>query len=578
MKKTLLLLVAALLPLLVSADPVEINGIWYNLIPKAKQAEVTQNPNGYTGHVEIPSTVNYDGKTYDVTSIGEYAFIIFYDGEERYSSSISSVTIPNSVTSIGEYAFLQCENLVSVTIPESVVKIGNSAFLDCFSLTSVHISSIDDWRNISFSNSASNPLYHAKNLYLNGKLVTELTIPDGVTSIGDYVFYNCSNLTDITLPNSVTNIGGYAFYGCSSLTSINIPENVTSIGHGAFYDCSSLTSINIPEGVTGIGVYAFRNCSSLATINIPESSQLTMISDEAFYNCTNLTSIIIPDGVTYIGWGAFYNCSNLASVMMPKRVYVIGDYAFYGCSSLTSITIPKIAFSEDRIGEQAFANCTELTDVYCYADVVPYNTSISAFEGSYPEHMTLHVPVILLNEYKATAPWSSFGKYETIAGEEFLGKCSTPTISYVDGRVVLTCATEGATIKSNTLVNGAGDRTESEFELIPTYTITVYATKTQYEDSDVISATLCWIPCAGNHEGEGIINIPSKPVLIKEQGGTLVLSGLVDGTEVAVYDMMGTEFATAVVANGTATLATSLGTGSTAIVKIGTQSVKVLIK
>ena len=542
MKKTLLLLVAALLPLLVSADPVEINGIWYNLIPKAKQAEVTQNPSGYTGHVEIPSTVSYDGKTYDVTSIGEYAFIKFYvsdeDGEEEYYRSISSVTIPNSVMSIGEGAFLQCEYLVSVTIPESVIKIGNSAFSECTNLSSVVISK-------------------------------------GVTSIGNGAFYNCSRLTSINIPESVTSIGSSAFAGSGSLTSINIPESVTSIGEYAFSGCSSLTSINIPEGVTSLSG-TFGRCSSLTSIIIP--SNVTYIGDKTFDECTSLTTIDIPDGVTYIGWGAFYNCSNLASVTMPKRMVAIGDYAFYGCSSLTSITIPKMDFAESHIGEQAFANCTELTDVYCYADVVPFYTNISAFEGSYPEHMTLHVPVTLLNEYKATAPWSSFGKYEAIAGDEFFGKCATPMICYVDGRVLLTCATEDATIKSNTIANGAGDRTDYEFELIPTYTITAYATKVQYEDSDVISATLCWIPCAENHEGEGIINIPSKPVLIKEQGGTLVLSGLVDGTEVAVYDMMGTEFATAVVANGTATLATSLGTESTAIVKIGTQSVKVLIK
>lgn len=536
MKKTLLLLVAALLPLLVSADPVEINGIWYNLIPKAKQAEVTQNPNGYTGHVEIPSTVNYDGKTYDVTSIGEYAFI-FYDGEGYYNS-ISSVTIPNSVTSIGDGAFIQCENLVSVTIPESVIKIGNNAFSSCTNLSSVVISI-------------------------------------GVTSIGDGAFCECGSLTSISIPESVTSIGSSAFAGCGSLTSINIPESVTSIGGNTFYNCSSLTSINIPEGVTSLSG-TFGGCSSLTSIIIP--SNVTYIGSGTFSECTSLTSIDIPESVMSIDSYAFSGCSGLVSVTMPKRVYVIGDYAFYGCSSLTSITIPKIAFSEDRIGDKAFANCTELTDVYCYADVVPYNTNVSAFEGSYPEHMTLHVPITLLNEYKATAPWSSFGKFETIAGEEFLGKCSTPTISYVDGRVVLTCATEDATIKSNTIANGTGDRTDYEFELIPTYTITVYATKTQYEDSDTISATLCWMPCAENHEGEGIINIPSKPVLIKEQGGTLVLSGLVDGTEVAVYDMMGTELATAVVANGTATLATSLGSGSTAIVKIGTQSVKVLIK
>lgn len=449
MKKRLLLLVAALLPLLASADPVEINGIWYNLIPKAKQAEVTQNPSGYTGHVEIPSTVNYDGKTYDVTSIGEYAFY--------YCSSLTSITIPESIISVGEQAFNTCRSLIAINIPKSVTSIGEGAFASCESLTTINIPE-------------------------NSQL----------TSIGNGAFSDCSSLTSVNIPDGVTSIGEIAFWSCSSLTTINIPENsqLTSIGFAAFSGCSILTSITIPESVTSIGNEAFSNCRSLTSITIP--SKITYIGSSTFSGCSSLTTIDIPESVMAIGNYAFNYCSSLVSVAMPKRVYLVGDYAFYGCSSLTSITIPKIAFSEDRIGDKAFANCTELTDVYCYADVVPYNTSISAFEGSYPEYMTLHVPVNLLNEYKSTAPWSSFGKFETIAA--------------------------------------------------------------------------------------GIINIPSKPVLITEQGGTLVLSGLVDGTEVAVYDMMGTEFATAVVANGTATLATSLGTGSTAIVKIGTQSVKVLIK
>ena len=168
--------------------------------------------------------------------------------------------------------------------------------------------------------------------------VTSITIPNSVTSIGEYAFYGCTGLTSITIPNSVTSIGEYAFYGCTGLTSINIPNSVTSIVGYAFSGCTGLTSITIPNSVTSIGSSAFYGCTGLTSITIPNS--VTSIGNGAFYGCTGLTSITIPNSVTSIGNGAFSGCTGLTSITIPNSVTSIGLNAFSGCTGLTSITMP----------------------------------------------------------------------------------------------------------------------------------------------------------------------------------------------------------------------------------------------
>ena len=159
-------------------------------------------PDEYSGNVVIPETVNFNNKTYSVTSIGDEAFM---------NCALTSVTIPSSVTSIGARAFAGTD-LTSVTIPNGVTSIGDGAFY--------------------------------------GTDLTSVTIPNDVTSIGDGAFMYCGKLASVTIGTSVTSIGKFAFYFCRSLTSLTISNSVTTIGDGAFEGCSSLTSITIPNSVT----------------------------------------------------------------------------------------------------------------------------------------------------------------------------------------------------------------------------------------------------------------------------------------------------------------------------------------
>ena len=171
--------------------------------------------------------------------------------------------------------------------------------------------------------------------------------------LGNWAFYGCSGLTSLTIPSGVTSIGEDAFEGCSGLTSLTIPSGVTSISDGAFEYCSGLTSLTIPSGVTSISDYAFRGCSGLTSLTIP--SGVTEIGESAFRGCSGLTSLTIPSSVTSIGWAAFRGCSGLTSLTLPSGVTEIGDWAFDGCSGLTSIYVYTKKLPE--LGYNVFNRC-----------------------------------------------------------------------------------------------------------------------------------------------------------------------------------------------------------------------------
>ena len=510
------------------ADAVEIDGIYYNLIIKAKEAEVVAG--SYLGDVVIPEKVKYEDETYSVTSIGGSAFY--------GCNKLTSIEIPNSVTSIGDEAFRGCYGLTSIEIPNSVTSIDGSAFYDCSGLTSIEI-------------------------------------PNSVTSISHSAFSHCSGLTSITIPNSVTSIGSFAFRSCSGLTSVEIPNSVTSISNDAFSGCYGLTSIEIPNSVTSIGSYAFSGCYGLTSIEIPNS--VTTINSYAFAGCSGLTSIEIPNSVTSIGFDAFRGCTSLTFITIPNSVTSIGYDAFYGCSGLTSVTITN---SVTSIGYEAFASCKELADVYCYAKTVP-STQDNAFMDSYIEYATLHVPVAAYDKYKNTVPWSGFGKIVTLESElPEPKKCEMPTISYESGQLKFDCATEDVEYVSEITDTDIKKYYESSISLTATYHISVYAMKTGYDNSEVATATLCWIDVEPKAEGitNSVSEVKAFPVLIQSSGGVITVQGIDDGQQVVVYSVNGMQEGMSVSHNSMATVPTNLQPGNIAIIKIGTKSVKFVVK
>ena len=246
------------------------------------------------------------------------------------------------------------------------------------------------------------------NTYKDGVGIIEFNAP--ITKIGDWAFYDCSNLTSVTIPDRVTKIGSYAFKTCINLTSITIPDSVTTIGYAAFSGCSSLTSVTIPDSVTTIGDYAFYNCSSLTSVYISDLSAWCRISFERadanplcyvanlYLNNELVTDLVIPSDITEIKNYAFFNCSSLTSVTIPDSVTTIGDGAFYDCSSLTSVTIPN---SVTTIGNEAFYGCTGELVVNCN---IPSASRpwYSAFYGSKFTTVTIGGSVTTIGDYAFT--------------------------------------------------------------------------------------------------------------------------------------------------------------------------------
>ena len=398
----------------------------------------------------IPSQIEVDDVKYDVIEIGEYGFYharlvksvtipnsVTKIGAHAFESCtyFSSFTIPESVTEIGEYAFSNCWNLTSITIPESVTeikgntfsncwnltsvsipnsvtKIGTEAFYGCSSLTSVSIpnsvteigesafaacylayaefASIEALCRINFANPEANPLLASEaKLYIDGKEVTSLIIPESVTEIKDYAFNGCSSHTSVSIPSSVTKIGTEAFWACANLT------------YAEFASIEALCAMNFADASANP---LFNGCSlyvdgkEVTSPIIPES--VTEIKDNAFNGCRSLTSINIPEGVTSIGKGAFSDCENVTSITIPKSITSIGTEGFYRVSNWP-------------------AEITYLADEPIEAD--------SPFGPNTLSHTTLYMSEAgaAYVEKNNTKPWVSFKNIKVVEGSSAIDEVVT---------------------------------------------------------------------------------------------------------------------------------------------------------
>ena len=415
---------------------------------------------------------------------------------------------------------------------------------------------IDGLRYVLDSETKTAILLPQKNVKYSGDFIIPEKVKgnDGVeyvvTSLGASCFKDCSGLTSITIPSSVTSLDDYCFYRCGVLSSITIPSSVTSLGNSCFSYCSGLTSITIPSSVTSLGNYCFSGCSGLTSITIPSS--VTSLGDGCFYGCSGLTSITIPSSVTSLGVWCFEGCSGLTSITIPSSVTSLDDYCFIDCQNLETVYFE---------GKYCKSN---------YADLKIPTTCI------------IKVPTEYLQGYK-----DSFGsnyKYiyawnpdETGDDNKPVTQCSTPSVSYGEGKLMFACETTGAKyhytitdtdIKSNALSENG------EVSLSAAYNISVYATADGYKASDKAEATLYWIN-ANLDNGTNINMVRTRGVVASAHDGIVTLSGLDNGEVVKFYATDGKCLGSSVAANGAASFAVN---ESLVIAKVGKDSIKIAVK
>ncbi|MBP5629726.1 MAG: leucine-rich repeat protein [Bacteroidaceae bacterium] len=235
-------------------------------------------------------------------------------------------------------------NIQKITIEEGITNLGNQVFFKHTSVTSISLPS-------SLTSIGTNA-------FAGCTALESVTLPGSLTGIDNGVFEGCTSLRSVSLPSTMTSIGTNVFKGCTALESITLPGSLTSIGASAFAGCTALESITFPSSLTGIDDGAFEGCTSLESVTLPGS--LTSIDNGAFDGCTSLRSVSLPSTMTSIGTNVFRGCTALNSITLPSSLTSIGEGAFRGCEGLTTLTIPN---KVEVIGKEAFYGCSNITSL-----------------------------------------------------------------------------------------------------------------------------------------------------------------------------------------------------------------------
>ena len=394
-----------------------------------------------------------------------------------------------------------------------------------------------------------------------------------VTAI-EGAFHTCHELKSVQIPNSIKTIGTQAFKYCTGLVSIELPNSITEIGHQAFQECCSLKEIRIPNSVIFIGDYAFGGCPKLETLIFEDGTESVSISrfnqDYVFAEYqTQPRYIYLGRELSNLA-GQWYSSYDFITTNM--EVLTIGSNVKQCLFNyLGSDNNLKIIYSKLETPEKCTANFSNYTYV---------NTKLYVPTGTKEKYMAAEgwKNFFLIEEMDVDKMWN--GKGDPNGSDQEKNKCEKPTISYDNGKLTFSSATPNAICQSTITDSDISSFSGNEVQLTVTYTINVYATASGYENSDVVTATLCWIDADPKTEGieNGISQVRANAVLIQSHDGTLSIAGVADGTDIAVYSVSGQMVGSAKAHGTTSTVTTTLRSGNVAIVRIGDKSVKVVMQ
>lgn len=343
----------------------------YQLTQETKTATL-QKYTGISQSVTIPSRIDWDGASYNVTVIGQNAF--------RDNTTITSINIPKGVLEIDNYAFYGCSVLSSVKLPTNC-QLGKYIFYECDSLNEISIPEgttsiydtypLDDDKEVDQKNDGA---------CLAGDAIEKITFESGVTKVPSHL---CEGLTQLKIIEwgNVASLGYHAFNRCESLTTIELPEKITTLPRLAFGGCKALTSVTIKGKLTYLGEMAFNNCSKMSKFTLKYPEELKTVYKDVFANCSELTELPIgkdkTPNLTYIGSRAFRECT-IDTVTLPEGLTFIGCSAFAGCKNLKSINIPK---SVQHIASNAFMDCEKLDHVV-FPEDGKFTVSAADYDGT----------------------------------------------------------------------------------------------------------------------------------------------------------------------------------------------------